>query len=203
MGILTKGRVDMAKRVFVLILLSILVGCATQATVPKIPMEKVSNVESHSYSNFESMEKVSNVKADHIIFGYNRFKAIEKFAPVNISLLGSAEKIGLNEDELADYLMLRFKNSYPGIEFKKPTAEDIIKGELGYITVRVWTIGDDNPIACYIQIIAGISSRDGELYQNELLGYDSRKTIHGSVKETISKLVDGFATSFFKARGEL
>ena len=51
---------------------------------------------------------------------YSEFKTIEKFGLISVFLEGSADKLGLKKGELTDYLRLRFKNSFSGMEFKDP-----------------------------------------------------------------------------------
>jgi hypothetical protein len=139
---------------------------------------------------------------------YSGFKTIERFGLINVSLDGSAEKIGLKKEELTNYLRLRFKNSFAGMEFKEP--EDIIKTyqdkekakKTGNIHVKVWTVGDDYPIAYHIAINAG-NLTSGREYETAILGYGSKSNVPNSVRESISQLIDDLAVAFFKARGEL
>jgi len=62
-----------------------------------------------------SQEKKPNLES----IVYSGFKTIKKFGSINVSVEGSAEKIGLNKEELTDYLRLRFKNSFAGMEYKE------------------------------------------------------------------------------------
>lgn len=139
---------------------------------------------------------------------FTGFKAIDRFGLIDVSLDGSAEKLGFKKEELADYLRLRFKNSFSGIGFKEP--ENILEifqdtekaKKFGHIHVRVWTVGDDYPIAYHIMIDAG-SFAKGREYQDAILGYGSKRNIADFVRESISKLVDDLAVVFFKARSDL
>ncbi len=142
---------------------------------------------------------------------YSSFKTIERFRIIDVSLGGSSEKIGLKEEDLTDYLRLRFKNSFAGIEFKKLEPFEILKiiqdekAKSGKIHVHVWTVGDDYPIAFHIEMQAdNMSAGYAEYaYEHEILGYGSKQNVPDSVRESISKLMDNLAVAFFKARGEL
>jgi hypothetical protein len=139
---------------------------------------------------------------------YREFKTIENFGLINVSLEGSAEKIGMKKEALTDYLRLRFKNSFARMEFKEP--ENLIAAfldkekakRIGSIYVEVWTVGDDYPIAYHIKINAG-NFFNGREYENAILGYGSKQTVPDSIRKSISQLIDDLAVAFFKARGEL
>jgi len=149
-------------------------------------------------------EKKPNIES---IF-YSGFKTIDRFGLINVSLQGSAEKLGLKKEELTDYLRLRFKNNFAGMGFKEPenlleTFQDKEKAKkLGIIHVKVWTVGDDYPIAYHIAINAG-NLANGREYETAFLGYGSKRNVPDSVRESISQLIDDLAVAFFKARSEL
>ncbi len=136
-------------------------------------------------------------------------KTIEKFAIVHLETVGSAEGIGLRQDEFQDYLRLRFKNSFAGMDFKPDDAlidEAMFNFEKarknGTILVSVWTIGGGNQVTYHIKLNGG-SLVDRQLYNKEVLGYDSKKNIPYIVRNTISDFIDEFAIFFFKNRDEL
>jgi len=139
---------------------------------------------------------------------YSGFKTVENFGLINVSLEGTAEKIGLKKEGLSDYLRLRFKNSFAGMEFKEP--ENLLEAfqdkekakRTGNIHVKVWTVGDDYPIAYHIGISAG-NLANPRNYETAFLGYGSKQNVPDSVRESISQLIDDLAVAFFKARGEL
>ncbi|MCG9738594.1 hypothetical protein L1D32_10545 [Shewanella insulae] len=140
---------------------------------------------------------------------YSGFKTIKTFSSIDVYLQGSAEEIGLSKEELTSYLRLRFKNNFASTGFKKGDFVKIIteesetkKAERGDISIKVWTVGDDYPIAFHIEIGAGNYSNLGQ-YKTAILGYSSKQKIAESVKQSISDLVDDLAVAFFKARGEL
>lgn len=148
-----------------------------------------------------------NNKSFESIF-YNGFTTIERFGLIGVSLEGSAEKIGLKKENLTDYLRLRFKNSFAGMEFEETENlwqtmqnKDEAK-KVGSINVKVWTVGENYPVAYHIAISAGNLSSSRE-YENSVLGYGSKQDLPEYVREIISKMVDDLAVTFFKARREL
>ena len=106
---------------------------------------------------------------------YRRLKTIELFGMIEVELAGSgsAEKIGLTESELTDYVKLKFRNTFTGVKYKDfrslaleklsgtgiiPEATKVPKvvvrifpqafdnedpKKFGEITCRVWTVGDN------------------------------------------------------------
>ena len=144
----------------------------------------------------------------YISLYWQGLKTIEKFAIVHLDTEGSAEKIGIKQDELQDYLRLRFKNSFAGMDFKPdeglmepfPNLEKAIKN--GTILIMVWTVGEDNPVAYHIRLLAGTVA-DRNLYDHQVLGYDSKKNMPYIVRNIISDLIDEYAIFFFKNRDEL
>jgi len=142
-----------------------------------------------------------------VSMNWQELKTIEKFAILHLDTGGSAEKIGLKQDELQDYLHLRFKNSFAGMDFKPD--EGLIESfnnfekakKNGTIIITVWTVGEDNPVAYHIQLLAG-TLVDRKLYDNQVLGYDSKKNMPYIVRNTISDLIDDFAIFLLKNRDE-
>ena len=139
---------------------------------------------------------------------YSGFKSIESFSSLRVYFNGTAKDIGLNKDELTNFLKLRFKNSFAGTayqqtDFKKIMNEsDAQKSKRGVIEIKIWTVGNDYPIAFHIEISSGNYS-NFEQYKTAFLGYSSKEKIFESVKKSITELVDDLAVSYFKARGEL
>lgn len=139
---------------------------------------------------------------------YSGFLTIERFAYIEVSVSGSAEKLGLKEDKLTDQLRLRFKNNFAGMVFEEP--DSLVQVVLnpdsaqkyGSLHVSVWTVGDDYPIALHVEITAGNLTRTDQ-YKRAVLGYGSKKDVPETVRKKIGELVEEAAVTFFKARGEL
>jgi len=139
---------------------------------------------------------------------YSGFKSVEKFGRLNISLEGSAEKIGLKKNDLVDYLRLQFTNSFRGMAYKdveniSEMSKDKEKAKtIAVIHIKIWTVGDVYPIAYHIEINAGNLANMRE-YEAAILGYGSKRNVPESVRTSIAQLVDDLAITFFKARSEL
>jgi hypothetical protein len=172
--------------------------------------EKKPNVEANFFEQFDNVpqgKKPEEKKPNFESIAYSGFKTIEEFGRIGVYLEGSAGKIGMEKEGLTDYLRLRFKNSFSGMTFKQ--AENIFKLWLdkekakknGSIIVKIWTVGDDYPIAYHIEIGAGNLTNSWE-YKTAMLGYGSKNNVPNSIRESISKLIDELAVAFFKARGE-
>ena len=72
----------------------------------------------------------------------------------------------------------------------------------GTINITVWTVGENDTDAFYIQLQGG-TLVDMKAYDNSVLGYDSKKNIPSIIKNTITDLIDDFAMFFFRNRDEL
>lgn len=154
-------------------------------------------------TTFEGVEIITFEEA-----AYKGFKTVKSFGFVSVSIMGDARKIGLKEDELSNYLRLKFKNNFADIPYKKASYNDKIfnnkeqRNSIGSIHIKVWTIGDDYPIAYHLSIRAG-NYTDFGIYTNAILGYGSKENVPETVKKLITELVEELAISFFKARGAL
>lgn len=157
----------------------------------------VSSVASPKKPNFDKMF-------------YGDLNRVISFGNVIVGLEGSAEKIGLSRSFLNDFLKLQIKNSFNGIKLKNIKMFSTVNGKyqqnknphIGRVYVKVWTIGDDFPIAYHVSLTAGTYEKY-RIYTDAVLGYGSKKNVPDSIKGSISKMIDRFAISFFKARDEL
>ena len=167
------------------------------AVIPFVLLYPLGAIAGEKKPSFESFES----------FAYSGFKTIEKIVWVTVTVKGSAEKLGLREDELTDLLKLRFKNTFTGMKVeKKPRWSELrdkkTRAKFGVIHLIVWTVGDDYPVAYHITIRAGNFSDPG-VYENAVLGHGSKSNVPRTVRETISELMDDLAIAFFKARGSM
>ncbi len=51
-------------------------------------------------------------------FEYRGFKKTKSFGGIDVKVKGDAKKIGLNQNELLEYVMLRFKNNFSTIKYE-------------------------------------------------------------------------------------
>ena len=117
----------------------------------------------------------------------------------------TAEKIGLDKNELTNYLKLRIKNNFTGIKLETVYSDALKKyddSEIGRIHVSVWVVGAEYPIAYLIEYY--FFDRDlNEIWTQKMMGCGSIDAVKNGVKAGIDDLTQDLAISFFKARGEL
>ncbi len=143
-------------------------------------------------------------------FLYQDFKEIENFGYIAVKVQGEqAFLIGLNSEELTSFARLKYKNNFAHIAFQEiPVEETYLYQEeeqakkVGSIWFRVWTVGDDFPIAYYVECRAG-SYKNYELWHQEALGCSDIKGIKQIIRNEITRMIESLAIAFFKARGEI
>jgi hypothetical protein len=139
---------------------------------------------------------------------YAGLRSIEKFGSINVSLTGTAEKLGLNTAQLTDHLALRFKNNFAGMKYEemmKPYTVppgDAARSKIGTLWCHVWTVGDNYPVALHVTCRLG-NFVDPDVHSNAVLGYASKASIQSEVKDSLNSLSEEFAIFFFKMRGEM
>jgi hypothetical protein len=143
-------------------------------------------------------------------FLYKDFKEIENFGYIGVKVQGEqAFLIGLNSEELTSFARLKYKNNFAYITFQEIPAEEAYlyqeeeqAKKVGSIWFRVWTTGDDFPIAYYVECRAG-SYKNYELWHQEALGCSDIKGIKQIIRNEITRMIESLAIAFFKARGEI
>jgi len=141
---------------------------------------------------------------------YSDFTEIETFGYINVKVQGDhAAMIGLNSEELTDYAKLKYKNNFSGIEYQEITAEEssIFQEEerakkAGSIWFRIWTVGENFPIAYYIECKAG-NYKNYEIWSDEVLGVSDEEEINQIARNEINRMIENLAITFFKIRGEI
>lgn len=151
----------------------------------------------------------SELSDEEIEFFYGLFKEVDSFGLISLSLVGDAEKIGLNEQLLTKYLDEKFRTCFCETKYEdltqNPTklATAIAKRDnsIGIITFRVWVIGDDYPLAYHVRCDAG-TFENPSIWTEEVLGHGSKRTAPGAIKEILNELMQELAANFLKARKE-
>lgn len=139
---------------------------------------------------------------------YGKFKTVESFSFIHVAVSENAEKIGINEEEITNFLKLRFKNNFAEIKYNESAMPDGFeksekeKGKLGYLWCKVLTVGDDYPVAYHIRCIAG-NYNQFDVWETEYIGYGNKSNVPETIKKTLSKAIEELAITFFKVRGEL
>lgn len=141
---------------------------------------------------------------------YRDFKDVETFGYINVKVQGEqAFIIGLTSEELTDYARLKYKNNFATIPFQEISAgeaylyqEEEKAKKVGSIWFRVWTVGEEFPIAYYIECRAG-TYKNYEMWKDEVLGFCDKKEIKQIVRHEITRMMENLAITFFKVRGEI
>ena len=120
--------------------------------------------------------------------------------------------IGLNREELTSFARLKFKNNFASIVFQEISTgaypysyryqEEEQAKKVGSIWFRVWTVGDDFPIAFYVECRAG-SYKNYDIWHEETLGFSDVKGIKQVVRNELTRMIENLAITFFKVRGEI
>jgi len=143
------------------------------------------------------------------VFFQKDFKEIRSFGMIALSLVGDAEKIGLDEHELTAHVKELFKTYFVGIAYDDVSKNskkfwDLVSTrdkKVGNITFRVWVVGDDFPVAYHIKCDAG-NFDNPAIWTDEILGHGSKKTAPGAIREILDEMVRDLAANFFKARAQ-
>jgi hypothetical protein len=142
-----------------------------------------------------------------LLFG--EFKAVRVFGMIAVDLVGDAEKIGLNEGELTNYVKESFKKHFGATKY-----EDISKDSekflslvtsrdktVGNITMRIWVIGDEYPIVYHVRCDAG-NFHNPSIWTDEVLGHGSRKTTPEAIMNVLDEMMRLLAATYFKVQGQ-
>lgn len=149
----------------------------------------------------ESSEK----NIEEILYG-DVFKEIQYFGLIKVYFEGEdAEKIGLKENELTNYVKLLFNNNFAGIKMKEKSSLDLKEHKkIGFLLFTVWVVGDVYPIAYHVDSRMGnmLYGFDKGAVSKAVLGCGSKSNVPDAIKDSIKNLVEGMAITFFKARGK-
>lgn len=145
---------------------------------------------------------------------YKDFLKIRRLLKMNVRVMltnrEDAKKIGLDEDELTDYLRLKVKNNFANIrmeevDFSKNNTKSF-KQQVGSLHLNVWVVGDNYPVAYHLRYVfftSDYSEGDSSIWDTKWLGYGSKDNISDIIKSNIDKTIQDLAILFFKVRGEL
>lgn len=144
-------------------------------------------------------------------FLYRDFKEVHRFGMIAVSLVGDAEKLGLETDELTELAKRKFKENFHDTHY-----DDVSKDsknfwslvlskdkKAGTITFRVWVVGEDYPVVYHIRCDAG-NFENPAIWSEEILGHGSRKSAPDAIRQIIGDMMKSFAESYFKVKaGEM
>ena len=185
----------------------------------------------NSFQSLISAEEINPAKVYRDKITHAGFKQIQGFGHISVNVLGSAEKFGISEKELTDFLKLKIKNNFAGIkiftqkqliELCGISAEEYLNNKnpfscssekIGYISLEIWTVGHDYPIAFHVSCKSG-SIRHYHfiesglacspiIWEKAFLGYGSKDSVPDDIRNSVESLIEKLAIVFFKVRGEL
>ena len=140
---------------------------------------------------------------------FAELKQIKKFVSVEVQTQGTAEKIGLKRRELTDLTRLTFLNEFPGVALEGSSGPPAVGAEglnqLGFLSCEVWTVGEEYVVAYHMDCNAGsylMPRLPGSLWNRAILGYGPKDQIPDAVHKGLRTMVEQFAATFFKVRGE-
>jgi hypothetical protein len=141
---------------------------------------------------------------------YQDFKEVETFGYIQVKVQGEESFLaGLKSEELTEFAKLKYKNNFANIEYREIPAEKSYlyqeeekAKKVGSIWFRVWTVGEDFPIAYYIECRAG-TYKNYEIWRDEVLGFCDATGLKQIVRNEITRMIENLAITFFKVRGEI
>lgn len=162
------------------------------------------------FSSVHAASTVEEVKIDR--FRYQDILDVKQFWLIDVTLDGTAEKIGLSREELRDFLRLRYANLFTGFPLKEmprdekgyPSA-DIVEREWALLSVTIWTVGTEYPVAYHMEL--KITKFRGGMYgyHDAALGYASAKDIVNGriVRDALSSMMERAAATLLKIQGKM
>lgn len=137
---------------------------------------------------------------------YGGLKKIEYFGFIHVHLKNKeSTKIGLSEEELGDFLRLRYRNNFGNVPYRNLGAKmfDVKDASaVGNLWCGVWTVGDDFPVAYHVECKAG-SMANPTILTDAVLGYGNKKNVPETIKKALDDMLSQFAIQFFKTRGDM
>ncbi len=139
---------------------------------------------------------------------FAELKQIKKFVSVEVQTLGTAERIGLSGSELTDTTRLVFLKNFPGVALELSslhTEGSDRLSQLGFFTCEVWTVGEHHIVAYHVDCNAGsyvLPRIPGSLWNRAILGYGPKDEIGEAIHKGLRSMVEQFAATFYKVRGE-
>ena len=136
---------------------------------------------------------------------FEEFAEIKRFYGLTVMLMGTAEKIGINEAELTEFMLLKFRNNFAGYEIasRAPLVEaqrdwnafSKTRKEWANIMISIQTAGSDYPVAYYIELKMSQLSGSKD-FERSVLGYSSAEQLRTgrTIKDTIATLMEEAAT---------
>ena len=154
-------------------------------------------------SKFLSVEEPRDF-ADHLnkLFykDFNEIKILDK-EMTYVSISGDAKKIGLDADELTDYLRLSVEKNFADIKLEDAPFDKYEPVQKGRIEVTVWIVGADYPVAYYTRgKLRNFSNLSCVIWEDERLGFGSKDNVPDLIKKCIDDIIKDLGIDFFTVR---
>ncbi len=181
--------------------LNILIIVCVLLTISSLEAEDKPLLESQGKFDIDELDKMR----------YRDFLKIKIFNKLStrVFFMGGddANKIGLDANELTDYLRLRIKNNFANITMEEPDFKKYTGKQTGSIILRVWFLGDSNPMVFHIKgefwNYDYFGGRYKAIWDNERLGFGSKEKVLDGIKKSIDEMIEELEILFYKVRGEL
>lgn len=195
-----------ATMAFMLIVGSWSFGQSADEVLDYMLENRVGFFEATDVLGIDSGDAASELGYDNLFTGMNRANRETSllFAEcwgVFVYVQGTAEEeIGLDHEELSEYFALRMANDASFL----PECEDEFDGTAILFDMRVWTVGDNYPVAHYLQVtgslVPNIEGGPDRAIDSEWLGYGSAENIPDGVRDTIDEAVENFALRYLRVQ---
>ena len=103
-----------------------------------------------------------------------------------------------------------FLKNFPGVALEMSGAISVDGRErlsqLGFLTCEMWTVGEEYMVAYHLDCNEGsylMPRTPGTLWNRAILGYGPKDDISGAVYIGLRSMIEQFATTFFKVRGDV
>ena len=139
---------------------------------------------------------------------YRELGGIEEFGIITVSLTEKEQQLGLVESELTDYVVQRITHKIAGMKHKdlaqrrsplhreKPE----IWKKVGVLRCAIRT--DDKQDTIYFDAqCEGGYYRNPRIWGDAIRGFVPRENITFAVKKSLDEIVNGFASTYFQAKG--
>jgi predicted DNA-binding transcriptional regulator len=144
----------------------------------------------------------------HDIQLYNCLGPVHRFADVEVSLVGSAEALGLKKSEIVEYAHQVFDKRFGSM--RQPALEiDALRGDVdaaaqtGLLQFTIWTVREQYPVVFHIEGRIGSAQClfDGrDFHRTTYLGYVPSVEVPSTVKDSIREVIERSAKRFFELR---
>lgn len=139
---------------------------------------------------------------------YDCLGPVEKFADIEIALVGSAEKLGVTDEELRDYAREIFDNRLAGMRKEGLDVDSLSRDreeatKTGLLQFTLWTVRETYPVIFNIEARVGSAQclfEGRAFYKINYLGYVPEVEIRNTTKESIREVIERIADKFFNGR---